>query len=499
MSFLKDNTIWIICILSFFSAFFYNQLNLKHIPKERLRENQTIITSDDFSYLAQPKNYLETGIWMGGSPQQKQSYFLRSPGYGIFCMVFLKIGGNEKLALKFLKIAQLLLFSLSVFWLHYIIKIISSSERLALLGACLYGLTPFTIGFLYYTLTEAITPALLLLYIFLLFKAYQCNKQSLKNIFYISASLVFSYLFIVRPVLGIFVILLPVFLFKDFLKKGIQLYIFKLLLYTSISFSFMAIWQVRNYTIANEFVGLHPIYYHDNNSMFRPTLQEFWNFNKSWGVEGHVYHSYSYPFWLAAIKGDTSEIHIKKILTSFPPYVVDYFGKDRLTMVFKKYQQATLFQRPYFEQGIPMPKKISKIEQEVVNEFKQLKKEYKKEFWIQYHFISTFKVFKTTAFHSNLSLYMFQKTYRGNFLMETIRYIFFGIHSLCFIALLVSLAFLKKMGWKQAILTLSVFIYVFYLCYFFIGIEERYTLPILPILLIGLLSTSKQITKMLRR
>ena len=310
--------------------------------------------------------------------------------------------------------------------------------------------------------------------------------------------------FFARPIddpfrLGIFIILMPFFLFKDFFKKSIQTLIFKLAINVIISFSFMAVWQIRNYTIANEYVGLHPIYYYDNNSMFRPTLQEFWNFNKSWGVEGHVYHSYSYPFWLAAIKGDTSEVHINKILASFPTYVVDYFGEERLTNVFKKYQQATLFQKPYFEQGIPMPRKTPEIEQEVINEFKQLTKEYKNEFWMQYHFISTFKVFKTTAFHSNLSLYIFQKTYRGNFLMECLRYIFFGIHSLCFITLIGSLALLKKMEWKQAILTMSILIYVIYLCYFFKGIEERYTLPILPLLLIGLLSTSKQITTMLRR
>ena len=166
---LKKNIIWVICILSFCTAFFYNQLNLQQLPKDKIRENQTVITNDDISYIVPPKNYLATGVWKDNSIG-KQSYFVRPPGYGIFYMVFLKTLGYP-LALKWLKIAQLLLFSSSVYWLFSIAFSIFQHKKLALLVAALYGLTPFAIGFLFYTLTEGITPALLLLFVFLLFKA----------------------------------------------------------------------------------------------------------------------------------------------------------------------------------------------------------------------------------------------------------------------------------------------------------------------------------------
>ena len=496
MSFIKNKTIWIICVLSFIAALLYNQLNLKHLPEEQKRDHQTVRTNDDASYLTPPLNYMETGEWKDNITG-KQAYFLRPPGYGLFYMALAKLGDFSS-ALMLLKISQLLLFALSVYWFYYITNTLLQHRKTALILATIYGISPFFIGFLFYSLTEGITPALLLLYIFLLIKAYDKTNYRQKNGYYFLAALCFSYLLIVRPALGLWGLLIPVFLIKSYWKKGILNMILKLILFGAVAFSFMLIWQIRNYKIAGEYVGLHPIYYTDNNTMFRPTLQEFWEFNKSWGVEGHVYHSYSLPFWQAAIKGDTSIIYIDNILNAFPDEVITYFGKPRLIKVFRKYQRSVLFQKPYYEQHLPMPKKSNAIEQEVVDEFKQLTKECRKEFWMQYYIIAPLKVFKVMAFHSNLSLYIFQHTYRGIFLMEVLRYFFFSLHSLCFIALFFSLFFLRNSDWRQNAITLIAFAYVFYLCYVQRGIEERYTLPILPLLLIGLVYFVKQRIKLLR-
>ena len=84
--FLKIKPIWFICILSFFSALWVNQLNtkklLEEVGKEAVRENRTVKTNDDASYLAPAINFIETGVWKDNSIG-KQSHFVRSPGYGI--------------------------------------------------------------------------------------------------------------------------------------------------------------------------------------------------------------------------------------------------------------------------------------------------------------------------------------------------------------------------------------------------------------------------------
>ena len=495
MVILKKNIIWVICILSFFTALFYNQLNLKKLPQERKRENTTVITKDDYSYLNPAKNYLETGVWKQEG-NTIQSYFLRPPGYGSVYYLLLKLTNQP---LFYLKILQLILFSFSVYWFFSITNTLTNNKIISLITASIYGISPFAIGFLSYTLTEGITPALSLLFVFLLFKANKKECLQQKNIFYLLGALCFAVLIIIRPPLGFLGILLPLFILKDYWRKGVLATISRLIILSCIAFSFMAIWQIRNYQLTNKYVGMHAIYYPDSNSIYRPTFQEFWNFVGGWAQEGSEAHSYMLPMWKAAIKGDTSEIHIKNTLKTFPEKVINYYGEDRLTNVFRKYQNATLFQKGYYDKNLPMPLKIPDIESEVIKDFKQLTKEYKSEFWLEYHILSPLKVFKIMSFHSNLSLYIFQHTYRGNWLMETIRLLFFGLHTLSFLSIILSLIFFKKNNWKATIMALTVLIYIFYLCYFQRGIEERYTLPILPLLMIGLTYNLYSLTRSIKQ
>ena len=495
LNFIKKYTIWIICLLSFFTALFYAQLNLSELAGEFKRGNTTIITNDDYSYLNPAETYIETGVWKQEG-NSIQSYFLRPPGYSVFYLVFFKLSDQP---LLYLKLFQLLLFACSVYWFFSITYTLTKHKIISLITSAIYGITPFTISFLAYTLTEGITPALLLLFIFLLLKAQSKSIPKQKTLFYFLAALSFAYLLIVRPPLGFIGVLLPIFLIKDYWKTGLLKTLTKLILFGSIAFSFMTVWQIRNYNITNTFVGLHAIYYPDSNSLYRPTVKEFWNFVGGWAQEGAEAHSYMVPMWKAAIKGDTSEVYVKNALATFPDKVMTHFGTERLSNVFKKYQAATLFQKKYYDQHIPMPLSIPAIELAVIDDFKQLTKEYKETFWFEYHVVSPLKVFKIMSFHSNLSLYIFQRTYRGTWLMETLRFLFFGLHSLCFLGLILNLVFIRKNDWRVTAIGLTVLIYVFYLCYFQRGIEERYTLPILSLLMIGLVYNTHSVVKLLNR
>ena len=497
LSFIKSKSIWIICVLSFLAAFTYNEINLKHLPQERIRDNQTVITNDDYSYLYPPQHYIEHGIWSEGS-EREQAHYFRPPGYGIIYFVLIKTIGKNN-SLFFLKLLQLLLFSFSVYWFYSILLSLIKNNKIALAGAAIYGLSPFAIGFLYFTLTEGITPSLILLYVFLLFKAYDANLPKSKNIFYLSASLVFSFLFITRPVLGVFSLLIPLFLIKDYWIISVKQTLIKLVLFGSIAFSFMAVWQIRNYNIANELVGLNPIYDTEQVSMYRPPFKAYWKFSGGWAEKGYVTLSVMDPFWIAAIHEDTSQIYIDNILKTYPNHVIDYFGKERLINVFRKYQTIIINQSSAFENHTILPKEMPQLEQELTYEIEQLTNEYKSEFWLKYYITSPIKVFKTMAFHSNLSLYMFQQTYRGNVTMEITRVMFFGLHSLCYLGLLLSLFFFRNNDWRVLGISFALLIYIFFLAYFQRGLEERYTLPILPLLLIGLVTLLNQLKSLLRR
>ena len=339
----------------------------------------------------------------------------------------------------------------------------------------------------------------MLLYIYLLFKAESINQVQTKRILYFLASFCFAYLLLIRPALGLFGLLIPLFILKDYGRKGAKKAITRAIFFGLIGLSFILTWQIRNYTITKEYVGIHSIYYKDGNSIYRPTFKAYWDFPLGMGQQGSEVHAYMVPMWGAAIKGDTSITCVNNAIETFPKKVVDYFGKERLTKAFRKYQEATLYQKAYYELEQPMPNEVSTIEHETIIEFEALTDDFKSKFWVDYYFVSPAKVFKTMAFHSNLNLYIFQHTYRGNIVVEALRYLTFCIHSLSFIFLLISLFFISKIDWRLASINFIVFAYVFYLCFFQRGIEERYTLPILSLVLIIGTKTFTELFRLLRR
>lgn len=69
--------------------------------------------------------------------------------------------------------------------------------------------------------------------------------------------------------------------------------------------------------------------------------------------------------------------------------------------------------------------------------------------------------------------------------METFRGICFLIHSIAYLVLIVGLFYRKKI-YEKSLFSISLVIYVFYLIFVQRGIEERYALPILSLVLINL-------------
>jgi hypothetical protein len=497
MRFLKIKTTWVICILSFASALFINQINLEHIPDSQKRNGITVKTSDDVSYLKPAENYIAFGEWKDNS-LGKQSYFVRPPGYGIIYYSLIKLTDHSS-APTLLKMVQITLFGISVFWLFSIAQMLFKSKRTAYVISIIYGLTPIANGFLFYTLTEGITPSILLYFVYLLFKAHNQSILKTKRKYYFFASLIFAILLLIRPQLGLFGLLIPVFLTRDYLKYGVKKTLLNILIFSLIGFSLTIIWQVRNYKIADKYVGLHAIYFEDSNSIYRPTFKAYWELTTGWAQEGHVTHSYMVPMYQAALRGDTSKAYVATAIASYPDDVVAYFGEERLTNMLIKYQQATLAQKDLYDRNLPMPSSIPEIEQDLINEIEMIVDEYQSKFWLEYYIISPMKVFKVMAFHSNLSHYIFQHTFRGNYLVEALRYFTFGIHSLSFLLLLLSTFILKHIDWRLAIINLVCILYVLYLCFVQRGIEERYTLPMLSFLIISLFYTGAKYLSFLRR
>jgi hypothetical protein len=140
---------------------------------------------------------------------------------------------------------------------------------------------------------------------------------------------------------------------------------------------------------------------------------------------------------------------------------------------------------------------IPDIERQVIKDFQTYTAEINSKHWLWCHIVVPLKLFKALSFHSNLSLYMFQHTYRGRWWMEALRYSFLILHFLCCLSFLFIISIHRD---KFAVLLLGVCtgLYLFYLCYVFRGLEERYTLPVLPLMMLALASVTSTLSGLIK-
>ena len=480
---MKQYTAYIIALLSLFAALFYNELNIQALRSEapeRLEPKYNWArTADDASYLRPAENYYLHGVWKDNNPG-RQSYFLRTPGYGYFRFMLMKIFGLEQSYFYF-KYVQLILFAVSVLLLFQISMLLGLPDRYALLIEGIYGLSPFASGFIFYSITEGITPSLMIMYVFFLLSGYRRSKPS----YFLLASLVLAYIGVTRPLLLLFGAALPLAIYWTELNLTISKKVFFILLTGFIALAPISMWALRSESIAGKYVGIYPIYYAENNSQFRPTHEAIWEFEKSFGTEGLEFHQCMVPLWKATIAGDTSDIHIDSIMMDCPTFVKQTIGEQRLRNSYILYKQSIVYQRSHYPREVAMPDTIPAIEQRVISNFHAYTSEVNSSHWLWCHVIVPFKLFKSISFHSNLSLYVFQHTYRGRCWMEVMRVAFLVLHFLCCLSF-IGILFLRNDKLIKTLLGVIIGVYFFYLCYIFRGLEERYTLPVLPLMLTGL-------------
>ena len=131
-----------------------------------------------------------------------------------------------------------------------------------------------------------------------------------------------------------------------------------------------------------------------------------------------------------------------------------------------------------------VPQWFTDEEKLVVARFDSLTRCVRRQCPLMVHFTGPMKVYGRMALHSNLSMYIFQKTLRGNWLMEFFRLLFFSLHASLFLLIWVAL-FIRRRNWFKFSIYAIAAAYLLYLAWVQRGIEERYTLPILPVLLIA--------------
>ncbi len=405
-----------------------------------------IQTADEASYFAPPLNYLEKGVWADNSDGLTR-FYQRPPGYGtIYLILKFTLG---KYALLGLKGIQIIGFFFSILLLGKICIKLLSSEKTTIGITLVFALLPMYSGFMYYTLTEGITPFLTLWSLYSL-----VNMDTIKKPY----GIIFSnaFLILVRPQL----ILLPLlFLVYFFIKKEKKQTLLILL-----AFLPFLLWQIRTFSISNELPSLHPIYSKYNKTLFRPSHEKMTELFRIWESDGEQFHSA-----ISSINNSKVNVALSNIPIQLQAKVAPVLNAYETVLNSKHKINSTKFQ--YQENKFSVLINKTTVQLKTENKFLN-------------HIKTPLKSAYYLLSKSQMNLFIFQETFRGNFLVELLRIISVVVINLGFLS-----AFLILIRFKMDYLTIiSSFILLsfFYLIYIQRLNEERYLTPLLPLLLICL-------------
>jgi hypothetical protein len=459
-----------VLLLSIIFAIFWNGLNLqvmRGLPdaEHKLRHGTTIATSDDLSYL-KPAENLVARLRGGGVPADP---VVRAPGYGLWYFLFRLVLDPEN-ALKALVTLHILLFAAAgaLLWKTLSISGIPGSIRGPV--TVLYAVWPGLHGFHFYTLTEAVTPAYVLIC--------ACSALLLwhtRNRRYLLIGCLFwSLLMLTRPVLALagLPLLAAMILLDDRISwaraGGVAL----------LAAAPLLAWMTFESIQSGRLISPHPVYRAELAGIFRPTHKAFWELGKSWGMRGEEFHVIMEHGFERGL-GCASVSHAATaFVASAPPGHLDSTYAQGIHKAFHQWGEFTCSTHArVLESGSLFEVRQYEGEQRVVDLLGELTRSYRSAHPFHHHVIVPLHVLKDMVFHSNLSLYIFQHTFRGRWWMELLRWMSLLIHVLL-LALPFIVIFLKVPAPVRA-LAASMLIYLFLLVYVQRGVEERYTLPVL--------------------
>lgn len=453
--------IYLITILALILVVFLNEFNLRELNGMSPFDSKMISTADEASYFAPAVNFLDRGEWKDNG-EGPSSYFTRTPAYGMIFLLCKLIAGNS--AFTLLKIIQILLFGGSIILLAKLLEFLKLKENYLLIVLSAYAFLPAFSGFVYYTLSESIIPFFFLLWILSVIKAKEDQFISWNVI--LSGSM----LIMIRPQLMIFPLILLAF---QILKRK------RIAVSVILAFTPLFLWNIRTYSIAGEWLGLHPIYSSKNMSMYRPPHKELTELFKVWEFDSERFHNVT-----GILASDTSELSLERAVALVP----EKFQNDCRTL-FASYQGI------YFKQnhGLKEKAKLGLIEGEeklcldIQSTKNKLIAENPMDYYLKTPAKSFIKLFKT----SMMNLFVFQETWKDSYMIRFLKLISFTILVGGFFSSLVLI--FSKVNIHIKVLSIAVLCSVFYLVYIQRLNEERYIAPFLFLLLVNLALTVKLI------
>ncbi len=438
-----------------------------------VRAGVMVSTADDASYLVPAENFLLGRGWRTNDPGTA-AWVFRSPGYGFVYTIFRFFLGVDA-ALRALFGLQVLLWSGAVAALPALLQSWSWPRKRSVYAACFVALMPMFWGFLSYTLTEALVPALLILALWAArVRVGGCQYGVLLS------SAVTAALLLIRPALLFMLLPLLFSAWYCFPQKGLKSRLILVGFSVFIAVLPLGLWQLRNSAIAGHWPGLHATHHWDSNDLYRPVHAAIWDFHKLWNPNGMQFHTHMEALWERARTCKPADDVIDIIMERMPVGIAEWMDLSDLRMAYQAYFGILQEQAPYYESGISMPTEPMAHEIALVRDFEDFASSYKRGHWMRSMVVVPAQVyFRDMAAHSNLNLYMFQGPLRGHWAIEMLRILSFVVHLVVFLLFIPLVFYTLYRGGRHVGLVFGIGAYLMYIAMVQRGVEERYTLPVL--------------------
>jgi hypothetical protein len=466
-------------LLALLTPWVWNTWNLAAIrdngkADQLLRADRTLATADDHSYLAPMDDLLAAWGVIAPTGHPVKAEF-RTPGYGLWYLLFRSML-SEQVALVALRSFQLLLFALTALMLWHTLERFGIRPWIRTVSVLVCVAMPTFSGFLYYTLTEAVTPALCVL---LLCDSLLYHRDGKRRELLVGVAL-WALLILTRPVLAWAGLPLVV---AVLLRSEHRVHWRTVLVVTSIAAAPTLLWWGVNMARYGGPLSLHPVYVPESTTIFRPTHRAFWELAKSWGMHGDRFHGIMEGAHRAALHGDTSVGHALEFISTAPVGHLDATKQEALMDVFQRWQHFTATAHAeVLRSGSSFPRGPIAEEHQIVQDIDAITSVYRHDHALRYHVVVPLGVLRQLIVHSNLNLYLFQHTYRGQWWMEGLRWASLMLHVALFMGLFVCVFWAPSPVLRAV--AIGAWLYIGYLAYEQRGVEERYTLPVLHLAMV---------------
>jgi hypothetical protein len=452
----------ILALIGTVLAVIIQEVNYYNLKGDFPAKKGLLTSADEASYLVPPVNFMDSGVWKDNSIG-KSSYVQRPPGYGMLYFVTHLFGRENSFFI--LKVFQISCFFLSVFLFAFVLKdYLGLSESWTIISTIPFAILPCFNGFMYYTLSESITPFLVLLSLYSGVQFVLKNNQKWIWIYCCTA----AFLILVRPQL-LFVPLL-ITLFSLFRNRG-----FKGATYVWIVFVPFLMWYARTVSITKEFSSIHPIYSVTNTSLYRPIHHSLCDLFRVWEADGAQFHSIVF-----LLNKPDSSFDAQEVVQLLP-----ISKRERIMPLLLQYREVQIMVQDFIQREGDIQINLQ-AELDLMEQLKQTRRQLINETPFEYYFATPFKSLKRLSLSSHLNLKLFQIDFRGNFWVEVLRWVCFLLILSTFICTICIAPFfaLRNKDWALFGLIGFIIAYLFYLCFIQRMNEERYITPILPLMFI---------------